>query len=232
MTNPIDPISYNAGIEAAAKALREHEMKGRITVPWDRVPKSQKAKWLEKASIVAAALHRTEPQTAPALIPNDQETVDYVLRYGPRCRDCADENGVCPSSGLPCGNGGKAVRHVIAALNYGLKHGFLRPDEPAAPANAERLALDDGALLNRLKTEAQLAKNGGHPILERSFNLAIDEIKKLREAAKGQLVVVNVAIAERQRAERNRDMWKGQCERQAKELTALRAGGWREDMQS
>jgi len=28
--------------------------------------------------------------------------------------------------------------------------------------------------------------------------------------------------AERQRAERNRDMWKGQCERQAEQLRALK----------
>ncbi len=49
------------------------------------------------------------------------------------------------------------------------------------------------------------------------------EIERLREAAKGQLVVINTAIAERERAERNRDMWKDQCERQAARLELLHA---------
>lgn len=57
-------------------------------------------------------------------------TVDYVWRYGGRCRDCADENGICPLSGLPCGEARKAIEWVIGAINYGLKNGFL----PAPPA--------------------------------------------------------------------------------------------------
>lgn len=38
------------------------------------------------------------------------------------------------------------------------------------------------AILERLQTEAQLAENGGHPILRRSFDLAIAEIGRLRTA--------------------------------------------------
>lgn len=34
-------------------------------------------------------------------------------------------------------------------------------------------------ILERLRQEEQLAKNGNHPILERSFRLAIDEIERL-----------------------------------------------------
>lgn len=52
-------------------------------------------------------------------------TVDYILRYGSRCRDCADENGICPSSGLPCGGAEKAVRHVLAAYLYGVEKGYI-----------------------------------------------------------------------------------------------------------
>ncbi len=205
MTNTIDPISYNAGIEAAKKHIQAMFEGPLIT-------KGVKA-YIHDA---LCSLQRPEPQTAP-------DTSEVPTRYKPG--DIVVRDGI--------------VRRFIEAEIEGEKWEILgtlapyvHPDHAAPAADAERLALDDGALLNRLKTEAQLAKNGGHPILERSFNLAIDEIKKLREAAKGQLVVVNVAIAERQRAERNRDMWKGQCERQAEKLTALRAGGWREDMQS
>jgi hypothetical protein len=63
-------------------------------------------------------------------IPLADEAVRYVARYGGRCRDCADESGVCPHSGLPCEGADKAIRHVIKALNYGFSHGYLA----AAPA--------------------------------------------------------------------------------------------------
>jgi hypothetical protein len=58
-------------------------------------------------------------------IPLTAKVIDYIARYGGRCRDCADENGVCPMSGLPCGGENKAIRHVIEAYNYGIKHGFI-----------------------------------------------------------------------------------------------------------
>ena len=53
------------------------------------------------------------------------EVVDYIARYGGACRDCADENGICPHSGLPCADRGKAIRHVLTALNYGVANGFI-----------------------------------------------------------------------------------------------------------
>lgn len=67
----------------------------------------------------------------------DQATVDYVSRYGGMCRDCADEDGICPTSGLPCAGAErqKAIRHVIEAVNYGLKHGYLQPSGSEAKEN-------------------------------------------------------------------------------------------------
>jgi hypothetical protein len=62
----------------------------------------------------------------PSEIPITDETVGFIRRYGGRCRDCADENGTCPHSGLPCDGSDKAIRHVLTALNYGLRHGFLK----------------------------------------------------------------------------------------------------------
>lgn len=60
------------------------------------------------------------------------DVIDYVMRYGGKCRGCADENGVFPTSGLPCASDDarKAVAWVLDAVAYGLKHGYL----PAAPA--------------------------------------------------------------------------------------------------
>lgn len=56
--------------------------------------------------------------------------VETILRYGGRCRDCADGNGICEGSGLPCepDEARKAIRHVLAARAYYVEHPeFLRP---------------------------------------------------------------------------------------------------------
>lgn len=55
------------------------------------------------------------------------EHVEYVKRYGGLCRDCADEDGVCPTSGLPCGESDKAIKHVLGAIEYGVNKGFIPP---------------------------------------------------------------------------------------------------------
>jgi hypothetical protein len=60
-----------------------------------------------------------------SLLPT-KATLEYVSQFGGRCRDCADEFGVCPKSGLPCGQGNKAILWVIGAINYGVEHGFLK----------------------------------------------------------------------------------------------------------
>ncbi len=44
-----------ARLDAGAKALRELDMAGKLTVPWDRVPKAKKRKWWAKASVVLEA---------------------------------------------------------------------------------------------------------------------------------------------------------------------------------
>lgn len=68
-------------------------------------------------------------------IPVTDETLDYVSKYGGRCRDCADYFGVCPG-GLPCNYEARraAIRHVLRAINYGMTHGYL---------TAGRTALED-----------------------------------------------------------------------------------------
>jgi len=47
-------ISQRA-VEAAARALRERDMAGRITVSWDRVPKVQKKKWIDRGEVALTA---------------------------------------------------------------------------------------------------------------------------------------------------------------------------------
>lgn len=67
-------------------------------------------------------------------IPLDDETVSYILRYGGRCRECADNpSQICVIGGLPCNVDAarKVIRHTITALNYGIEHGFLAIGVPS-----------------------------------------------------------------------------------------------------
>ena len=58
----------------------------------------------------------------------DDPIVTYIMRYGGMCRGCADEDGVCPTSGLPCDtkDARKAVAWVLNAYKYGIKHDYIR----------------------------------------------------------------------------------------------------------
>lgn len=42
-------------IDAGAEALRQRQMSGRITRPWDELPNSDKRKWREHAEAVLRA---------------------------------------------------------------------------------------------------------------------------------------------------------------------------------
>lgn len=74
-----------------------------------------------------------EPGTAapkkPYALPSEDACVAYVRHYNRGCRDCADSFGICPGSGLPCGNGEAAIRFVVKALRYGIEHGFINEQE-------------------------------------------------------------------------------------------------------
>jgi hypothetical protein len=54
-----------------------------------------------------------------------QAEIDYIARFGSRCRDCADDGPVCPNTGIACNGYEAAARRAVTALNYGWKHGFL-----------------------------------------------------------------------------------------------------------
>jgi hypothetical protein len=99
---------------------------------------------LKQIKVLAEAVFAAQPPQAPPAAPSAEqgealftpEHVAYVTQYGGHCRDCADENGVCPSSGLPCGGSEKAIRFVFNALSYGVKHKYISSPfvtQPAAP---------------------------------------------------------------------------------------------------
>lgn len=70
-----------------------------------------------------------------------KETLLYVNRFGGACRDCADNMGVCPISMLPCEARLQAIKYVVDAINYGVKHGFLKVNvvSPADRAPIEKV---------------------------------------------------------------------------------------------
>ena len=94
-----------------------------------------------RAQLAAAA--------APTEVPEPEaDVVEYVARWGGNCRDCADESGVCPGSGLPCGGARKAIEHVIKALQYGVTHVHIANpiiDAREAAGYARGLAANGGA---------------------------------------------------------------------------------------
>lgn len=59
----------------------------------------------------------------------DKAAINYALRYGGMCRDCADTRvpGICDTSGMPCDPSvcEKVIRHALGAWRYGIKHGFI-----------------------------------------------------------------------------------------------------------
>lgn len=92
----------------------------------------------------SAAIAFIAAQQSAQPVAFDQSHIDYINRYGGRCRDCADENGVCPSSGLPCADSKKAIQSVLDALAYGLNHKYLQPlyatAQPVEVQHMEKLA--------------------------------------------------------------------------------------------
>lgn len=61
-----EDLVSEAEIDAGAAALRERMQSGRITRPWDALPKSDKRKWRDYAAVVltaARALQRREDET-------------------------------------------------------------------------------------------------------------------------------------------------------------------------
>lgn len=56
-----------------------------------------------------------------------EEHADYVLRANGRCRDCADNEGMCPMSGLPCDpqKARDVVNYVLSTLMYGVNNKMI-----------------------------------------------------------------------------------------------------------
>ncbi|XAI96541.1 hypothetical protein [Microcystis phage Mae-JY35] len=92
----------------------------------------------ERAADALAALSQPQLDAVEGV---KGEPVAYVARYGGRCRDCADNDGICPTSGLPCNveDCNKAISHVIKALTYGIAQGYI--DALAAPPVADSEAM-------------------------------------------------------------------------------------------
>lgn len=89
------------------------------------------------------------------------DPIDYVMQFGGRCRDCADEDGVCPSTGLPCvsADARKAIGYVLRACAFGVEHGWM--DDPFIAAYLKAR----GAVLGTWKPISE-ADNGIAHILD------------------------------------------------------------------
>lgn len=116
--------------------------------------------------------------------------VSYVLRYGGRCRDCADADGICPNTDMPCGFELKTavIKHTLKALEYGISHGFIA-DPFTRPAPA---ATDTG-----LVTVGYLTGSSFAPLKERGSTLLLrDSPNEWPEKYKGSHALVTGSQAE------------------------------------
>lgn len=87
------------------------------------------------------------------------EPIAYASHYGGRCRGCADENGVCPTTGMPCDLDErlKAAAHCLKAWQFGIEHGHM--DNPFLPAPAPKTSAHvHGGMPSDLKTSAAVMK--------------------------------------------------------------------------
>lgn len=88
--------------------------------------------WRARGVEIEYAYTTPQPQPVPAgSIKFTAAHEDYVVHFTKGCRDCADNNGVCPNSGLPCSGYREAIKTVLKALEYGINNGHA-PD-PAQP---------------------------------------------------------------------------------------------------
>jgi len=119
----------------------------------------------------------------PAIEPVGDDLVGYVLRYGGMCRDCADMDGVC-QSGQPCDTDQRraVVKHTVAALAYGIKHGFIANPFTSPPLSREG---EDSAEVERLRDALEKISDGYGPNHLSAFcrNTAAEALAATRSAS-------------------------------------------------
>jgi len=102
------------------------------------------------------------------------QIIDYVMRYGGRCRDCADEDGVCPTNRTPCEPKVKraVIEHTLKSLEYGLSHGFIENpfSLPAPDATGKCGELETVGYMakTRMGWIPSCASSGGDAVVTRS----------------------------------------------------------------
>jgi hypothetical protein len=128
------------------------------------------------------------------------DPVDYALHYGARCRECADEDGVCPHDGTPCDPDvvRAVVRHTLDAWRYGVANGYMgSPFEDLieeARAQARREAFEEAARLADGWVEAFGSREVQHIS---ATKLATDAMKDVADAIRGRIDAVTPSKAAR-----------------------------------
>lgn len=70
---------------------------------------------------------------------------DYIAHYGSGCRDCADEDGSCPVTKMPCEPDLRRAcfRHALKAINYGVQHGYLALSQQPPVSTGEQPGMSE-----------------------------------------------------------------------------------------
>jgi len=143
--------------------------------------------------------------------------IDFIDDYGPRCRDCADDGPICPTSGVACAGHRTAAEFAVNALNYAWEHGFLTSPVADLEARLAASEMERTSLLSRIeamreqaeadeinldaanaraeKAEAALAEREAEFVLTRQV-LNANGIRIIDPKDDGALYVVNDALVE------------------------------------
>jgi len=121
-------VSHASGGGLQDIDLSPNDICVRISQHHNRVYEEGKKRGATKAEADNARLK--ELLTAPIM-------AGYAMHYGPRCRECADSDGVCELTGMPCGGRLKATMFVCEALEYGFKNGFVDPQYAVQARDAQ-----------------------------------------------------------------------------------------------
>ena len=110
------------------------------------------------------------------------ELLHFLIRYGGNCRDCADENGFCPRTGIGCGERRKACEFILGALEYGTEHNFAAGYRLVAPGQLDNETLEAAAKVAEDECRAHNTGSGfdSQPAYAASYRIAAT-IRSMKE---------------------------------------------------
>lgn len=113
-----------------------------------------------------------------------EKLLDFLVAYGGFCRDCADECGICPQTGIGCGERRKASEFILRALEYGSKHGHTAGYTITSPEERDAVrgdVLEEAARVAEKRRPA--TQDWTHSQICEALNGVAAAIRRLKETS-------------------------------------------------